>query len=206
MLIFKNNLYADNEPVAGDFLRSPDPGFDKAFDPAHLLTRVFEEEEETLQFLERQPPEYWAQDGHKFFPASHRAGGFRTLAATLAILKDGHRDQSAWYHMNAYHFAFLHDALARYTFNYNLDSNEERLKALPELGGRTINFNGFVKNYFFGTQFLTPEEEYDRLSPEDKRKKGFNDPCLFAVIHGLAPTREELQLRAASDYPYSIYV
>lgn len=206
MLIFKNNLYAKNEPAGTGYIRSPDPGFEEAFDPAHFLTRVLEEEEETLRFLERQPREYWNQDGLKFFPVSHKAGGFQTLQAILTILKDGHKDRKTWYHMNAYHFGFLHDALSRFTFNYNLDNLEEKYKALPELKGLPLNFNWFVKNYFFGTLFLTSEEEFDRFTAEDKQKKGFTDPCLFAVIHGLAPTREELKLKAANDYPYNIYV
>lgn len=206
MLIFKNNLYSRNEPGPGDYFRSPDPGFENGFDAAHFLTRVLTEEEETLRFLERQPREYWAADGRKFYPISHKAGGFRTLHRVLTILCEGHADAATWYHMNAYHLSFLHDAMARYVFNYNLDNNEEKTKALPELSGRSIDFAWFVKNYFPGTQFLIGEEEFDRLSAEDKRKKGFVDPCLFAVIHGLSPTREELKLQAASDFPYSIYV
>jgi hypothetical protein len=35
---------------------------------------------------------------------------------------------------------------------------------------------------------------------------GYDCPCQFAVINGLAPTKKEMELQIFQGYPYSIYV
>ncbi|NIQ02642.1 MAG: hypothetical protein GWM98_21620, partial [Nitrospinaceae bacterium] len=159
-----------------------------------------------LSFLERQPREFWKEDALKFYPRAHKVGGLPTFRKLLTILQQGWAEPATWYHMNTYHFCFLYDILARFCFNYNHDNRVERLQTLPELQGREVPFDRFVEEFFFNTVFLLSEDEYNALSREEKESRGFTCPCQFAVIHGLAPTREELELRASKDYPYSIYV
>jgi hypothetical protein len=206
MLIFKNNLYNKNETGLTEFFRSPDPGFDLGFNPSHFLASALAEEQDTLDFLERQPKEYWMQDAKKFFPHAYKTGGLPIIKEILSILNLGHADPDIWYSMNSYHFCFLFDVLTRFAFNYNHDNSEERMRTLPELSGKPVYLDLIVKNYFFHTHFLTSEDEFNALTADQKQQKGFKDPCLFSVINGLAPTREERELKKSRDYPYSIYV
>jgi len=36
----------------------------------------------------------------------------------------------------------------------------------------------------------------------DKSQQGFNDPCLFGVINGLTPTKDEIQLKQLESNPF----
>ncbi|MEE9258431.1 MAG: hypothetical protein V3U37_02710 [Nitrospinaceae bacterium] len=206
MLIFKNNIYERTEPGVAGFSRTPDAEYNERFDPRNLIKNSLEEEEELLSFIQRQPKEYWKEDIKKFYPYAYKTGGLPVIRNLLQILGEGLDCPAIWYHMNTYHFCLLFDALARFSFNYNHDNREERIKSLKELRGRPIYFENFVKDYFFNTVFLMEEDKYNALSPEEKKKKGFNCPCQFGVINGLAPTREEMELKESEDYPYSIYV
>ena len=53
----------------------------------------------------------------------------------------------------------------------------------------------FIKNYFFNTVFLLNEEQYNSLTRETKVKLGYDCPFQFAVINGLTPTKEEMELQ-----------
>jgi len=108
--------------------------------------------------------------------------------------------------MNTYHFCFLYDVLVRFSFNYNHDNKEGRLANLPELAGKTFQIELFINEYFFNTVFLLKDEQYNSLTREKKVKLGYDCPFQFAVINGLTPTKEEMELQSSSDYPYSIYV
>jgi len=188
------------------FIKSPDAVYDDRFDPRHFIETALTEEEEIISFIEKQPRQYWQEDTLKFYPRAHKIGNLMILRDFLMILKAGLDDPAHWYKMNTYHFCFLYDVLARNAFNYNHDSLEERLNTLPELKGIPLDFELFVKNYFFNTVFLMSEEEYSALSREDKLNRGFDCPCQFGAIHGLTPTREEMELKTSRDYPYSIFV
>lgn len=206
MLIFKNNIYDRKSLGLFNLTRSPDPDYDDWLDPLHFIKTVLSEEEEILSFLERQPREFWREDARKFYPHAHKIGALKILIEFLQILEEGLENPSTWYHMNTYHFCFLYDVLIRHTFNYNHDNREERVRLLPELRGKPIYFELLVKNYFFNTVFLMDKDQYNSLTGEEKLRRGYDCPCLFAVINGLAPTREEMELKKAKDYPYPIYV
>jgi hypothetical protein len=206
MLIFKNNIYDLKETGFAGFSRSPDPDYDTLFDPRHFVETALSEENEIFAFIEKQPREYWSEDTQKFYPRASHIGNLSILEKILKILQKGLADPNTWYHMNTYHFCFLYDVLARHAFNYNHDNREERLNTLPELKGKPIQIELFVRNYFYNTVFLLDEDKFDSLSREEKLKRGFDCPCQFGVVHGLIPTEEEMALKESRDYPYSIYV
>jgi hypothetical protein len=206
MLIFKNNIYDLKETGFSGFSKSPDPDYDSWFDPRHFIETALSEEDEVVSFIEKQPYQYWRQDAQKFYPRACHIGELHILKKILLILQKGLAKPKIWYHMNTYHFCFLYDILARHAFNYNHDNREERLNTLPELKGKPIQIELFVRNYFYNTVFLLDEEKFNALSREEKLKRGFDCPCQFGVIHGLVPTEEEMALKESRDYPYSIYV
>ena len=206
MLIFKNNIYNQNELGFAGFFRSPDPDYDAWFDPRHFIETALTEEKEIFSFIEKQPSQYWREDVSKFFPNACKIGNLIILRKVFEIIRTGFTEPVIWYQMNTYHFCFLYDILARHTFNYNHDNQEDRLNTLPELKGKSIQFDLFVKNYFFNLVFLMDPDKYDALSRDEKLANGFDCPCQFGVIHGLIPTLEEMELKESKDYPYSIYV
>lgn len=206
MLIFKNNIYDPKETEFTGFSKSPDPDYDSWFDPRHFIETALSEENEIISFIEKQPQEYWDEDIRKFYPRAGQIGSLDILQKLLKILQKGLANKDAWYHMNTYHFCFLYDVLARHAFNYNHDNRVERLNTLPELKGKPLQTELFIRNYFYNTVFLLDEDNFDSLSREEKLKRGFDCPCQFGVIHGLIPTGEEMSLKESRDYPYSIYV
>ena len=206
MLVFKNNIYDQREL----HLTSPSPTpyleYNKLFDPLHFISEALEEESDVLDFLERQPLEYWPEDSNKFYPHAHKIGSRSILSTIRHILKEGLDDRTIWYTMNTYHFCFLYDVLVRYAFNYNHDSQKERLNSLPEIKGKPLKIELFIKDHFFNTIFLMSEDKYNALTREEKLEMKYDCPCQFAVINALAPTKKEMELQSSQSYPYSIYV
>ena len=206
MLIFKKNIYDQREISSNLYSLSSDIEYDELFDPRNLLSVALEEESDVISFLKRQPTEYWPQDSKKFYPKAHKMGSYTIFDNLLQILKCGLGDHDTWQAMNTYHFCFLYDVLVRFSFNYNHDNKEGRLDNLPELAGKTFQIELFINEYFFNTVFLLKDEQYNSLTREKKVKLGYDCPFQFAVINGLTPTKEEMELQSSSDYPYSIYV
>ena len=206
MLIFKKNIYDQREISSNLYPPSSDIEYDELFDPRNLLSVALEEESDVISFLKRQPTEYWPQDSKKFYPRAHKMGSYAIFDDLLHILKGGLGDRDTWQVMNTYHFCFLYDVLVRFSFNYNHDNKEGRLANLPELAGKTFQIELFINEYFFNTVFLLKDEQYNSLTREKKVKLGYDCPFQFAVINGLTPTKEEMELQSSSDYPYSIYV
>jgi len=206
MLIFKNNIYDQQEVHPINHSPSPDLEYDKLFDPLHFISEALEEESDVLDFLERQPVKYWPEDSNKFYPHAHKIGSRSVLSTIRHILKEGLDDRTIWYTMNTYHFCFLYDVLVRYAFNYNHDSKKERFHSLPEIKGKPLKIELFIKDYFFNTIFLMSEDKYNTLTREEKLEMKYDCPCQFAVINALAPTKKEMELQSSQSYPYSIYV
>ncbi|MDP6231629.1 MAG: hypothetical protein QF913_05600 [Nitrospinaceae bacterium] len=205
MLTFKNNIYDRQEMGLTRHSPSPDIEYDELFNPLHLLEVALDEEGEVLDFLERQPSKYWPEDANKFYPKAQKIGNRSIFCNLQRILKDGLDDRTIWYTMNTYHFCFLYDMLVRYAFNYNHDSIKERVDSLPEIKGKPLQIESFLKDYFFNTVFLMDEDKYNALTREEKMELGY-DSCQFAVINALAPTKKEMELQSSRSYPYSIYV
>ncbi len=205
MLIFKNNIYDKKCLNIGGQTRHPIDYYE-LFDPFNFVKSALLEEIEVIEVLLRQPKEYRKEDANKFYPNSYKFGSLTILQELVQILTKGLLDKNTWYQMNTYHFCVLYDVLIRYAFNYNEDSQEERQKSFPELQGKQIHFDLFVKDYFFNTIFLMDEDNYNALTPDEKLKRGFTCPCQFAVINGLLPNRDEMALKETNDFPYSIFV
>ena len=206
MLIFKNNIYDRKEIGPNQHSSTPDVEYDRLFNPLNLLSVALDEENDVLDFLERQLVEYWPEDSKKFYPHAHKIGSSSIFKNLLRIIKDGLDDRNIWYKMNTYHFCFLYDVLLRFAFNYNHDTQKERLNALPEIEGKLLQIELFIKDYFFNTVFLMNEDQYNSLTREKKIKMGYDCPCQFAVINALTPTKHEMELQSSQNYPYSIYV
>ena len=206
MLIFKNSIYNRQETSLGRHSPISNIGHDELFDPENLLSVSLNEERAVIDFLERQPKEYWPQDSKKFYRNSYKMGSYSIFGNLLNILKNGLNDVGVWHKMNTYHFCFLYDVLLRFAFNYNHDNAKGRLDTLPELKGKPLQIELFIKDFFFNTVFLLNEDQYNSLTREEKIELGYDCPFQFAVINGLAPTKNEMELQSSSDYPYSIYV
>lgn len=206
MLIFKNNIYNRKEKGLTRHSPTSDSEYDELFDPHHLLAVVLEEESCVLDFLGRQPLKYWPEDSKKFYPHVGKIGGRAIFQSLIIILQEGLDDPTNWHKMNTYHFCFIYDVLIRFGFNYNHDNVDERINLLPEIKGKALQVDSFIKDYFFNTVFLLDEDKYNSLSREEKLKLGYNCPCQFAVINALAPTKKEMELESSPSYPYSIYV
>jgi hypothetical protein len=204
MLIFKNNIYDDTSP--GKPTLSPDADYNSNFDPHHFIEIALNQEEEVLSFIERQPQLYWREDFRQFYPHAGRSNSLYTLKEILRILESGLNDKSCWHYMNTYHFCFLYDVLVRFSFNYNHDSEQEKLLLLPELKGKPVFLGSFITHYFFNQAFLVDPEHFNSLEREDKVQLGYDDPHLFGVVNGLTPTREEMAFKESKDYPYTVYV
>ena len=206
MLIFRNNIYDQQEVNPNRHLSCSDIEGRKISNPYNFLSVALREEFDVISFLQRQPTEYWAQDSKKFYPRSHKMGNYSTFIDILNILIDGLENRKTWQTMNTYHFCFLYDVLVRFSFNYNHDNKKGRLESLPELKGKPFRIEMFIKDYFFNTVFLLNEDQYNSLTRPEKIKLGYDCPLQFAVINGLFPTNYEIKLQPSSNYPYSIYV
>ncbi|MBT5469459.1 MAG: hypothetical protein HOK41_02545 [Nitrospina sp.] len=206
MLVFKNNIYEPFNLNKPNVVVTPNAEYNERFDPHHFIQVALSEEEEIMSFILRQPRPYWREDLLQFYPYSGKTNSLNYLEQICQILENGLENSSKWQHMNSYHYSFLYDVLARFTFNYNHDNDSERVNCLPELEAQPIHFENFLSNYFFDLNFMTDQDHFNSLPHEQKQFLGYDNLDLFGVINGLIPTREEMALKESEDYPYSIYV
>lgn len=206
MLVFKNNIYEPYHSSNAKVVLTPNTEYNLRFDPHSLIQVALDEEKEIMSFIERQPKPFWREDLLQFYPYSGKTNSLNYIKQICQILETGLENCTLWQHMNSYHFSFLYDVLVRFTFNYNHDNDKERINYLPELEAHPIYFENFISNYFFDWNFKTSEDHFNSLTSKQKRDSGYDCPCLFGVINGLIPTREEMALKESKDYPYSIYV
>ncbi|MZH15286.1 MAG: hypothetical protein F3742_11015 [Nitrospinae bacterium] len=206
MLVFKNNIYEPFLSSNTNVVLTPDEDYNQRFNPLHLIQVALQEEKEVIAFIARQPSPFWGEDLLQFYPYSGKTRSLTYIKQICHILESGLGNFTLWQHMNSYHFSFLYDVLIRFIFNYNHDSDKERISQLPELKAQPIYLENFLKNYFFDWNFKTNEDHFNSLTQKQKRALGFDCPYLFGVINGLIPTREEMSLTYSQDFPYSIYV
>lgn len=206
MLVFKNNIYNTLTPSKLIASPCPDPDYDFYFDPKHIIEVALTQEEEVLSFIERQPQMFWREDFNHFYPHAGKINSLHALKEILRILKWGLNETSCWHHMNSYHFCFLYDVMVRFSFDYNQDSLQEKKSCLPELDGKPVYLRSFINNYFHDQSFLVDPEHYNSLQGDDKIQLGYVCPCLFGVLNGLSPTKEEMALKESTDYPYTVLV
>ena len=74
MLIFKNSIYTRQEAKSCQNSPISNISYDELIDPCNLLSVALEEEIEVINFLKRQPTEYWPQDSKKFYTIAHKIG------------------------------------------------------------------------------------------------------------------------------------
>ena len=206
MLVFKNNIYEPYHSSNAHLVLTPNEDYNQRFDPRHLIQVALKEEKTVMSFIERQPRQFWQEDLLQFYPYSVKTSSLIHAKQICEILEVGLENSLLWHHMNSYHFSFLYDVLVRFTFNYNHDIDRERINNLPELEALPIYFGNFLSNYFFDCNFKAKEDHFNSLTHKQKRTLGYKCPCLFGVINGLIPTREEMALKDSQDFPYSIFV
>ena len=206
MLVFKNNIYEPFLSNNTNVILTPNEDYNIQFDPLHLLQVALNEEREVISCIERQPSLFFREDLLHFYPYSGKVGSLDYTKQIYQILERGLANFGLWQHMNSYHFSFLYDVLIRFIFNYNHDMDKEKINCLPELKAQPIYLENFLENYFFDLNFNTDQDHFNSLTHKQKRALGYNCPCLFGVINGLVPTREEMALKDSQDFPYSIYV
>ena len=100
MLIFKNNIYDRQEMGSTHHSSTPDIEYDELFNPLNLLVVALDEENDVLDFLERQPLGYWPEDSKKFYPHTRKIGSRPIFHNLRHILKDGLDNRTTWYKMN----------------------------------------------------------------------------------------------------------
>jgi hypothetical protein len=136
------------------------------------------------------------------YPHASRFGAVDILNSISKRLLEAIVQPSLWYEMNAYHYCYLYDCLASIVEDYSYSDSQQRIKTFPEMMSADIDFNEFLNKYFYNTTFLINLERYNDLEREEKLKLGLDDNCLFGVINGLVPTKEEINLIILENNPY----
>lgn len=137
------------------------------------------------------------------FPHASGFGNTRTLNTISKKLLEALVNKDQWHGMNAYHFCYLHDALAGMVEDYSYSDKPQRMEMFPELDGYPIDYSEFLDDYFFNTAFLVDPSRFNALLPGEKARLGNSMPCLFGVINQLSPSPEEIQLVIHPGDPYA---
>ncbi len=204
MLIFKTNIYQTDTIT---FHAPREPGDDQAnLHIQRFITNSLEDDLLFFSMMDNPAGSVNERDLAGYFPRSHRFGDAFSIRKFIEILQKGHIDTTTWFRMNTYHFCVLYDSILRHGYNYNHGSHAEKIRQCPEMNGKLIGVIKLIDRIFFNTVFLMEEEKYNLLTACDKSRMGFNCPCQFGVIYGLAPAPDELNLQAEPDFPYSIAI
>ncbi|GJL80122.1 MAG: hypothetical protein NPINA01_31110 [Nitrospinaceae bacterium] len=195
MLVFKKNIYsAVEEPVAN-------PTGNPSLDPYNFIFSSLLSDRDLFIGLTQLDPEEGNERFKLFFPHASRFGGLNVINGISKQLLEGLVNPGKWYQMNAYHLCYLYDSLASIIEEYSYESPEQRMEMFPELDGEPIDFNDFLEYYFTNTAFLIDPDRFNNMDSEEKKIRGFVDPCLFGAINRLVPSEEEIKLIETDD-PY----
>ena len=196
MLKFKENIYSQTAEVIDR--ESPEP----LFDPYDFIMQALVSEREVFYSLKQVVTEEGLERLSILYPHASRFGGVDILNSISKRLLEAIVQPSLWYEMNAYHYCYLYDCLTSIVDDYSYSDSEKRIKTFPEMMSADIDFNEFLNKYFYNTTFLINLERYNDLEREEKLKLGLDDNCLFGVINGLTPTKEEINLIILENNPY----
>ena len=196
MLKFKENIY----PQPAEVLDREDP--ESLFDPYNFIMQALVSEREVFYSLKQVVAEEALERLSILYPHASRFGGVDILNSISKRLLEAIVQPSLWYEMNAYHYCYLYDCLASIVEDYSYSDSQQRIKTFPEMMSADIDFNEFLNKYFYNTTFLMNLERYNELEREEKLKLGLDDNCLFGVINGLIPTKEEINLIILGNNPY----
>ena len=196
MLYFKENIYlAIPETIDQEDI-------EPAFDPYNFIIQALVGDREIFYGLKQCDPDEAGERLGPLFPHASRFGGVDILNSISKRLLEGIVQPKVWYRINAYQNCYLYDSLAAAVEDYSYSDLDQRISIYPEMMGANINFNDFLNKYFFNTAFLIDSERYNSMDTEDKRQRGFVDPCLFGVINKLIPTKDEIQLTPLKNDPF----
>lgn len=150
-------------------------------------------------------PEDWAES----FPRLARCFSLK-LACTVIRDLGEKLELPELYQLTDYHWLLVYEVLAQGLIPLNdwrvpevnrelapLAGADDGYLKVQRRGRRTpqvqIDFDGFIDQFFWDTDFLLATTVYEGLDPEGKQKLRTN-PELFGVIQGLAPHPDELRL------------
>ena len=123
------------------------------------------------------------------------------LLGELQKLLTAHRSVK-FYMPTDYHFLILHEVLELQITSHNdlVSACDQPLAFGSVLLGH-VDFD-FVRDYFWDEDFLLDPEVMASLSEEQKAALGFNQET-FALVQGLKPHPQELELREVDAEPES---
>ena len=196
MLYFKNNIY-DITPETSDQVDT-----EAVFDPYNFIIQALVGDRNIFHGLKQVDPDEAVKHLKPLFPHASRFGGVDILNTISKRLLEGIVQPNVWYQMNAYQYCYLYDSLATVVDDYSYSDLDQRISTYPEMMGTDIDFDEFLNKYFFNTAFLINSDRYNSMNTEDKRQRGFVDPCLFGVINRLIPTKDEIQLKPLDNDPF----
>jgi hypothetical protein len=196
MLVFKKNIYETQ-------FHHPENQTRQILGPRDFIFRSLTTDREIFYGLQQLSPTESENRFKTLFPHVSRLGPISLINNFSRSLLEGLIDKDNWYTMNAYHMTYLFDSLHGTFEDYSYSDSEQRKEIFPELQGESIDFDGFLDNYFFGTAFLMDAERFNNMPPEDKKDLKLTDPCLFGVINKLIPAEEEVRLKKNIKTPYS---
>lgn len=206
MLLLKKNIYEPGRIRESDF----ENGFDDAekpyFDPYNFLFYALTTDRQIFFGLQGAGEEEGRIRLKTLFPHASRFGTAAVLNAISKRLLEGLVNRTKWYELNSYHLCYLYDTLYGLFEEYSYSDERQRRELFPELAGRPIDFNRFLKEFFFNTGFLMDPQRFNEMSPEQKERLKLTDPCLFGVINKLIPTQEEIVLKIyQGENPFEKY-
>ena len=196
MLYFKNNIYHITPEI------SDQKDIEAVFDPYNFIIQALVGDRDIFHGLKQVDPDEAVKHLKPLFPHASRFGGVDILNTISKRLLEGIVQPNVWYQMNAYQYCYLYDSLAAVVDDYSYSDLDQRISTYPEMMGTDIDFNKFLDDYFFNTAFLIDSDRYNSMNMEDKRQRGFVDPCLFGVINRLIPTKDEIQLTPLDNDPF----
>jgi len=196
MLYFKENIYYSAQKAFDQ--ESPEP----VFDPYNFIIQALVGDRGIFYGLQQVDLDEATGRLEPLFPHASRFGGVDILNSISKRLLEGIVQPNVWYQMNAYQHCYLYDSLAAVAEEYSYSERDQRISTYPEMMGADIDFNEFLNKYFFNTAFLIDSDRYNGMDTEDKRQRGFVDPCLFGVINRLIPTKSEIQLTPLENNPF----
>jgi hypothetical protein len=196
LLYFKENIYIPTTEIFDQ--NDPEP----FFDPYNFIIQALVGDRDIFYGLKQESQGKLIERITVLFPHASNYGGVDILNDISKRLLEGIVEPIIWYKMNAYQHCYLYDSLAAVIEDYSYSDLEQRIKTYPEMMGTDIDFNEFLNKYFFNTAFLINSDRFNEMGAVEKSQQGFNDPCLFGVINGLTPTKDEIQLKQLENNPF----
>jgi hypothetical protein len=168
----------------------------------------------SLVGAEDELADFEVDDWEAQFPRSAACFSRELARTTMADLR-GKLELPELYQPTDYHWLLIYEGLRLYFAilnDYQIAEVNQQLLALASKGDSylqfrrkrrpslhvTIDFDRFIDQFFWDTDFLESAAVYEQLDPRAKQSLGAN-PKTFGVIQGLAPHPDELRLEVCSE-------